>query len=104
MKYRYSLEEIKDCTNKSYENIYMVGGGNQSKLLCQMTANACKCNVVAGSSEATVLGNIAIQFIATGEIEKIEEAVKKKNFSKYILQQMMMKLGVKLIKNLKILY
>ncbi len=74
LKYRVALEEIKDCTNKSYENIYMVGGGNQSKLLCQMTANACKCNVVAGSSEATVLGNMIIQFISRGIIKDIETA------------------------------
>lgn len=74
LKYRMALEEIKDCTNKSYENIYMVGGGNQSKLLCQMTANACGCQVVSGSSEATVLGNIIIQFISRGIIKDIKTA------------------------------
>ena len=74
MKYRYSLEEIKDCTCKEYPTIYMVGGGTQSKLLCQMTANACNCKVLAGPIEATVLGNIAIQLMATGEIENLDKA------------------------------
>lgn len=74
MKYRYSLEEIKDCTGKEYPYIYMVGGGTQSKLLCQMTANACNCKVSSGPVEATVLGNIAIQLMATGEIENLDEA------------------------------
>lgn len=74
LKYRVALEEIKDCTNKNYETIYIVGGGNQSQLLCQMTANACKCNVVAGSSEATVLGNMIIQFITRGIIKDIKTA------------------------------
>lgn len=74
LKYRIALEEIKDCTNKNYENIYIVGGGNQSSLLCQMTANACKCNVVSGSSEATVLGNVIIQFISLGIIKDIKTA------------------------------
>lgn len=74
LKYRIAFEEIKDCTNKDYENIYIIGGGNQSKLLCQMTANACKCNVISGSSEATVLGNVIIQFISRGIIKDIKTA------------------------------
>lgn len=74
MKYRYSLEEIKECTNKDYSVIYMVGGGIQSKLLCQMTASACNCKVSAGPIEATVLGNIAIQLIATKQIENLYKA------------------------------
>lgn len=74
LKYRYSLEEIEDCTEKIYSTIYMVGGGIQSELLCQMTANACRSHVSAGPIEATVLGNIAIQLLATGEIKDLKEA------------------------------
>ena len=74
LKYRYSLEEIKDCTNKNYKTLYMLGGGIQSKLLCQMTANACDINVSAGPIEATVLGNIAIQLMARNEIKDLKEA------------------------------
>ena len=54
----------------------MVGGGIQSKLLCQMTANACNMEVSAGPVEATVLGNIAIQLMATNEIKDLKEARK----------------------------
>ena len=36
----------------------MVGGGIQSRLLCQLTANACQRQVQAGPVEATVLGNM----------------------------------------------
>lgn len=90
LKYRIALEEIKDCTNKNYENIYIVGGGNQSSLLCQMTANACKCNVVSGSSEATVLGNVIIQFISLGIIKDIKTArviISKSDEIKYYRNQ-----------------
>lgn len=90
LKYRIALEEIKDCTNKNYENIYIVGGGNQSSLLCQMTANACKCNVVSGSSEATVLGNVIIQFISLGIIKDIKTArviISKSNEIKHYRNQ-----------------
>lgn len=74
LKYRYSLEQIEECTNISYSVLYMLGGGIQSKLLCQMTANACQKKVSAGPIEATVLGNIALQLIAVGEIKDIKEA------------------------------
>ena len=74
LKYRYSLEQIEECTGISYSTLYMLGGGMQSKLLCQMTANACQKKVSAGPVEATVLGNIALQLIAAGQIKDIKEA------------------------------
>lgn len=39
-----------------------------------MTANACQKKVSAGPVEATVLGNIALQLIAAGQIKDIKEA------------------------------
>lgn len=76
LKYRKVLEEIEDCTEKKYDVIYMVGGGTQSKLLCQFTADSCNRRVVAGPKEATVLGNMALQLIALGEIKDLQEARK----------------------------
>ena len=74
LKYRYAYEQIKQCTNKQYSDIHMVGGGTKDNLLCQMTANTCNCNVIAGPIEATVIGNIAVQLLATGHISSLEEA------------------------------
>lgn len=74
MTYKSALEEISECTGKKYDKIYLVGGGSQSKLLCQMTADATGCEVSAGPVEATVLGNLAIQLIALGELKDMEEA------------------------------
>ena len=74
LKYRASLEEIKSCTGKEYNTIYMVGGGTQSKLLCNMTASACNLNVSAGPVESAVLGNVCLQFMAMGDIRDIKQA------------------------------
>ncbi len=76
IKYRLAIEELQECTGKKYNALYMVGGGIQSKMLCQMTANACGFPVIAGPVEATVLGNIAIQLMASGEIKDLMEARK----------------------------
>lgn len=72
--YRRVLEELMDCTDKEYNQIHMVGGGIQSKLLCQLTADACCKKVIAGPIEATVFGNLAQQFIALEEMKDLKAA------------------------------
>lgn len=74
LKYRGAFDEIIQCTGKKYSAIHMVGGGAQSGLLCQVTANACGCPVIAGPVEATVLGNVALQFMTAGAIRDLREA------------------------------
>lgn len=74
LKYRYALEQIEACTGKHFDTIHMIGGGIQSKLLCQMTASASNRKVIAGPVEATALGNIAVQLMALGEIKDVKEA------------------------------
>ena len=74
LKYRYALEHIESCTDKHYSVINMIGGGIQSKLLCQMTAGASGRKVIAGPVEATALGNIAVQLMSLGEIKDVAEA------------------------------
>ncbi|HJA91939.1 MAG TPA: rhamnulokinase [Candidatus Eisenbergiella merdipullorum] len=73
LKYRLTLEEIRECTGRDYPVIHMVGGGTQSALLCQFTANACARPVCAGPVEATVYGNAAIQLMAAGQIGSLTE-------------------------------
>ena len=65
---------IEEVTGRSYEAIHMIGGGTKDRLLCQMTADACRCEVVAGPIEATAMGNIAVQLIALGELKDLKEA------------------------------
>jgi len=74
LKYRYTLEQIEACTQKKYEKIHMIGGGIKSKMLCRMTASASNRAVTAGPIEATALGNIAVQLMATGAIKDRQEA------------------------------
>ena len=54
--------------------LHIVGGGIQNKLLCQLTANATQKPVIAGPVEATAIGNILIQAIATGELSSVKQA------------------------------
>ena len=76
MAYRKALDEIAECTGKTYSTIYLVGGGAQSRLLCQMTADACNCTVVAGPIEATAFGNVMVQYMADHEFSNLQQARK----------------------------
>lgn len=69
MKYKHTFEGLNGLTGKDYKRINMLGGGIKDKLLCQLTADACGCEVLAGPTEATVMGNIAVVYYALGEIE-----------------------------------
>nr|WP_304059334.1 FGGY-family carbohydrate kinase [Enterocloster clostridioformis] len=73
LKYRMAFDEIRECTGKEYPAIHMVGGGTQSGLLCQLTANACGCPVIAGPVEATVLGNVAMQLLAVDAVKDLAQ-------------------------------
>lgn len=69
MKYKYTFNTLNRLGNKEYKRINILGGGIKDKLLCQMTADACNVEVLAGPTEATVMGNIAVAYCALGEIE-----------------------------------
>jgi len=76
MKYRWTFEKIMELSGKTYDRLYLVGGGAKNSLLNQFTANALKIPVIAGPYEATALGNISIQAISSGEFANIQEARK----------------------------
>lgn len=72
-KYRYTIEKLEELTGKTLATINMVGGGSQSSLMCQITADICGRTVFSGPADATALGNILVQMKAAGEIASIEE-------------------------------
>ena len=74
LKYRWVSEKLELVGGKPIEVIHIVGGGARNRLLCQFTANAAAVPVVAGPTEATAVGNIMVQAIATGLIDSISEA------------------------------
>lgn len=68
LSYRTVLVSLETLAGRSLSTIRIVGGGSRNALLSQMVADACNRVVVAGPAEATVLGNVMMQAIATGHI------------------------------------
>ena len=76
MKYRLTFEKLRECTERDYPVIHVIGGGTKDGLLCQMTANSCDRAVKAGPIEATVMGNVAVQLMSDGSVKNIGQARK----------------------------
>jgi rhamnulokinase len=73
-KYRVVLESLEQLTGIRFEEIRIMGGGSKNRLLNQFTADATGRRVIAGPAEATALGNIAMQMLATGAVASLAEA------------------------------
>ncbi len=72
-RYRSVFEMLAGATGKAIEQINIIGGGIQNKMLTQFTANATGMRVVAGPVEATATGNILMQAYGSGELESIRQ-------------------------------
>ena len=73
-KYRLVVESLERVTGVRVETIRVIGGGSRNRLLNQFTADATGRQVVAGPVEATALGNIAVQMVATGAVGSLSDA------------------------------
>jgi rhamnulokinase len=72
LKYRSVLGSLELLTGRPLTCIRVVGGGSRNSLLCQMIADACNRTVFAGPAEATSLGNVIVQAIATGHFGELD--------------------------------
>lgn len=73
-KYRAVLESLEELTGHRFDEIRIVGGGARNRLLQQWTADATGRPVTSGPVEATALGNIGVQMMATGAVGSLAEA------------------------------
>jgi len=73
LKYREVLGSLEELTGNRIDVIHIVGGGSQSELLNQFTADACQRPVVSGPVEATAMGNLLTQVKADGELASLSE-------------------------------
>jgi rhamnulokinase len=74
LKYRLVIRSLEDLTGRRLDQIRVIGGGSKNRLLNQFTADATGKRVLAGPAEATALGNIAVQMMATGAVSSLRDA------------------------------
>jgi len=69
--YRRAVEELERNTGKTYDRIYIVGGGAKNAFLNRLTEEATGKRVIALPIEATALGNLKIQMEANRQEDRI---------------------------------
>ncbi len=74
LTYRRTLDGLEKVLGRPIKTIHIVGGGTQNELLNQMTADACNRTVITGPVEATAIGNVLVQALATGAVKDLAEA------------------------------
>lgn len=72
--YAVELENLEKITNRKINQLHVVGGGSNNEFLNQLTADACRIPVIAGPGEATAIGNIVVQMVATNGFGTLSEA------------------------------
>ena len=63
---------LENLTGRRLETLHIVGGGSQNALLNPFAANALQRPVIAGPVEATALGNVMMQMLATRGIRTLD--------------------------------
>lgn len=74
LKYRMTIEGLEKILGFKLPVIHIVGGGSQNILLSGFTANATGKTTITGPVEATGLGNLICQLMASGEVKNLNEA------------------------------
>jgi rhamnulokinase len=71
--YRLVLERTEYLAGVRFPGLHVVGGGTKNAALQQFTANAIGRPVWAGPTEATAIGNLLGQLMASGQIGSVAE-------------------------------
>jgi rhamnulokinase len=74
LKYKLVFEQLEILIHRKMATIRIVGGGSRNTFLCQMTADACNRPVVSGPVEASALGNVMMQAVATDHLPHLSAA------------------------------
>lgn len=74
VRYAAVLDTIERLTGETIAGVHIVGGGSRNRYLNQATADASGRPVLAGPVEATAIGNIIVQAVATGAVRSVAEA------------------------------
>ncbi|MEI7861188.1 MAG: rhamnulokinase family protein [Planctomycetota bacterium] len=76
---RRTVEELDSLLGRRLGRIHVVGGGVKNGMLCQWIADACQRPVIAGPVEATAIGNLLVQQLASGgtvDLRSVREVVR----------------------------
>lgn len=72
-RYAEVIDALRQCTGKHLERFCIVGGGVKNEALNSLAAQATGLEIVKGSSESTLTGNVALQIAALENTRSVED-------------------------------
>ncbi|WP_163581908.1 rhamnulokinase [Gracilibacillus saliphilus] len=72
--YHHTAKEIEALTGKTYKSIHIIGGGSKNHYMNEKLAAVSKKTIYTGPGEATAIGNLLAQMMATGQIDSMEQS------------------------------
>ncbi len=72
-RYMQVLNSLEGVLGRRIEVIHIVGGGSRHRFLNELVAKATNRKVIAGPAEATAIGNVLVQAIASGELQDLRQ-------------------------------
>src|SRR5215217_5597056 len=73
LAYRQALERTEALTGHRFPGLHVVRGGTRNEILLQFTADAIGRPISSGPTEATAIGNLLGQLMASGHIASLRE-------------------------------
>ncbi len=73
LRYREVFSWLREISPVPIDVLHIIGGGSLNSILCQLTANSCNVEVLAGPQEGTAIGNAMMQAKALGIVSDIWE-------------------------------
>lgn len=72
--FKKRIEQLESITGKKIDTINILGGGTRDRFFMRLVAKTTGRRVLAGPTEATAIGNILAQMIASGNLKNAVEA------------------------------
>ena len=72
-RYRKVIEGLRQTTGKPIERVCIVGGGVKNEALNRLAELSTRLEIVRGSSESTLIGNVAVQVGALENTRSLED-------------------------------
>ena len=72
--FKKRIEQLESITGNKFDMLNILGGGTRDRFFMRLAARTTGRRVLAGPTEATAIGNILAQMIASGELKNAAEA------------------------------
>ena len=73
LEYAYTMENISEALGRQWNEFYVTGGGACDAEFCRTIADATGMTVIAGIKNASAAGNVAMQLVACGKINSLDD-------------------------------